>query len=274
MPFSFSGLFQAKSREPEPVASASKTAEPVVSASEAKQPQQQHRAKTSSRRMDQREFFTDYGEANRYSIKEVIGKGSYGLVCSAIDNYTGEKVAIKKINNVFEHVSDATRILREIKLLRLLKHPDIVEIKHIMLPPSPRDFKDIYVVFELMETDLHQVRTLQRRVAGKQHKSQQQGVGAYLNLSTPMVLHCGQHARGTNTAFATASSCSSCELLCAVTGWLPSCQQHMELCHAWLYFCSFCTVCHCLQKQPVNFCCGRAVASLQEQQLQQADHQN
>ena len=27
-----------------------------------------------------------------------------------------------------------------------------------MLPPSARDFKDIYVVFELMETDLHQVR--------------------------------------------------------------------------------------------------------------------
>jgi hypothetical protein len=34
---------------------------------------------------------------------------------------------------------------------------DIVEIKHIMLPPSAREFKDIYVVFELMETDLHQV---------------------------------------------------------------------------------------------------------------------
>lgn len=66
-------------------------------------------------------------------------------------------MAIKKITNVFDHVSDATRILREIKLLRLLRHPDIVEIKHIMLPPSQRDFKDIYVVFELMETDLHQV---------------------------------------------------------------------------------------------------------------------
>ena len=36
---------------------------------------------------------------------------------------------------------------------------DIVEIKHIMLPPSPREFKDIYVVFELMETDLHQACT-------------------------------------------------------------------------------------------------------------------
>ena len=39
---------------------------------------------------------------------------------------------------------------------------DIVEIKHIMLPPSPREFKDIYVVFELMETDLHQVRIQNR----------------------------------------------------------------------------------------------------------------
>lgn len=95
--------------------------------------------------------------APRFTIKEVIGRGSYGVVCSAVDNQTGEMVAIKKITNVFEHVSDATRILREIKLLRLLKHPDIVEIKHIMLPPSSRDFADIYVVFELMETDLHQV---------------------------------------------------------------------------------------------------------------------
>jgi len=107
--------------------------------------------------LDTRDFFAEYGEANRYSIREVIGKGSYGVVCSAVDQFTGERVAIKKITNVFEHVSDATRILREIKLLRLLKHPDIVEIKHIMLPPSSRDFKDIYVVFELMETDLHQV---------------------------------------------------------------------------------------------------------------------
>ncbi|XP_047162087.1 mitogen-activated protein kinase 9-like [Vigna umbellata] len=103
------------------------------------------------------EFFTEYGEASQYQIQEVVGKGSYGVVGSAVDTHTGERVAIKKISDVFEHVSDATRILREIKLLRLLRHPDIVEIKHIMLPPSRREFRDIYVVFELMESDLHQV---------------------------------------------------------------------------------------------------------------------
>ncbi|KAH9294547.1 hypothetical protein KI387_040249, partial [Taxus chinensis] len=104
--------------------------------------QQDQRRKTSA----EVDFFTEYGEGNRYKIQEVIGKGSYGVVCSAIDTHNGEKVAIKKINDIFEHVSDATRILREIKLLRILRHPDVVEIKHIMLPPSRREFKDIYLL--------------------------------------------------------------------------------------------------------------------------------
>ncbi|PWA84400.1 Mitogen-activated protein (MAP) kinase, conserved site-containing protein [Artemisia annua] len=101
--------------------------------------------------------FTKYDEWSRYKIKEVIGTGSSGVVCSAFDTLLGKKVAIKKINNIFEHVFVAVRILREIHLLRVLRHPDIVEIQHILLPPSRREFNDIYVVFELMESDLHQV---------------------------------------------------------------------------------------------------------------------
>jgi len=102
-------------------------------------------------------FFNGCLEGRRFTVQEVIGKGSYGTVCAAVDNLTGEKVAIKRIQNVFDNVADATRILRETLLLRHLKHPDIVEIKHIMLPPNPRTFKDLYIVFELMESDLHTV---------------------------------------------------------------------------------------------------------------------
>ncbi|ONK68129.1 uncharacterized protein A4U43_C05F7750 [Asparagus officinalis] len=57
------------------------------------------------------DFFTEYGEASRYQIHEVVDKGSYGVVGVAVDTHNGEKLAIKKINDVFEHVSDATRIL-------------------------------------------------------------------------------------------------------------------------------------------------------------------
>ena len=114
-------------------------------------------------------FFTEYGEAGRYELQEIIGKGSYGVVCSARDRHTGETVAIKKIDQLFEHVSDATRILREVKLLRLLKHPDIVEIKHILLPESREQFSDLFVVFERMDTDLHQVIKVNRDLGDAHH---------------------------------------------------------------------------------------------------------
>jgi mitogen-activated protein kinase 1/3 len=116
------------------------------------------------------EFFTEYGEASQFQIEEVIGKGSYGVVAAAIDTHTGERVAIKKIKDVFENVSDAARILREIKLLRLLRHPNIVQIKHIMLPPTRREFRDIYVVFELMESDLHQVIKANDNLTPEHHR--------------------------------------------------------------------------------------------------------
>ncbi|KAF3618226.1 hypothetical protein FXO38_33553 [Capsicum annuum] len=80
-----------------------------------------------------KEFFAEYGEANQYKIQQVVGKGSYGVVAAAVDTQTGKKVVIKKINNMFEHVSESTRILREIKLLCLLRYPDIVEVKQILL---------------------------------------------------------------------------------------------------------------------------------------------
>ncbi len=38
----------------------------------------------------------------RFEITKQLGKGSYGSVVEAIDHLTGRKVAIKKINQVFE----------------------------------------------------------------------------------------------------------------------------------------------------------------------------
>jgi serine/threonine protein kinase len=65
--------------------------------------------------------------------------------------------AIKKISNAFENAVDAKRTLREIKLLRHLSHENIVQIRDIIPPVSRTNFKDVYVVYELMDTDLHQI---------------------------------------------------------------------------------------------------------------------
>ncbi|CAI0396942.1 unnamed protein product [Linum tenue] len=86
-----------------------------------------------------------------------IGKGAYGIVCSALNSETGEHVAIKKIANAFDNKIDAKRTLREIKLLRHMDHENVVAIRDIIPPPQREVFNDVYIAYELMDTDLHQI---------------------------------------------------------------------------------------------------------------------
>lgn len=93
----------------------------------------------------------------KYIPIKPIGKGAYGVVCSSVNRETNEKVAIKKINNVFGNRIDAVRTLRELKLLRYIRHENVIGLKDIMMPIHRSSFKDVYVVYELMDTDLHHI---------------------------------------------------------------------------------------------------------------------
>ncbi|WOL03967.1 mitogen-activated protein kinase [Canna indica] len=104
----------------------------------------------------------------KYMPTKPIGKGAYGVVCSSINRETDEKVAIKKVCNIFEdptNTVDALRTLRELKLLRQMKHENIIVLKDIMMPPNRRTFKDVYLVYELMDTDLRQIIRSGRRLS-------------------------------------------------------------------------------------------------------------
>ncbi|KAK4408896.1 Mitogen-activated protein kinase [Sesamum angolense] len=86
-----------------------------------------------------------------------IGRGAYGIVCSVLNSETNEMVAIKKIANAFDNYMDAKRTLREIKLLRHLDHENVIGIRDVIPPPLRREFTDVYIATELMDTDLHQI---------------------------------------------------------------------------------------------------------------------
>ncbi|CAH8333330.1 unnamed protein product [Eruca vesicaria subsp. sativa] len=86
-----------------------------------------------------------------------IGQGAYGIVCSAINSETNESVAIKKIANAFDNKIYLKRTLREIKLLRHMDHENIVVIRDIIPPPLRNAFNDVYIAYELMDTDLYQI---------------------------------------------------------------------------------------------------------------------
>ncbi|KAJ8245861.1 hypothetical protein GJAV_G00261100 [Gymnothorax javanicus] len=93
-----------------------------------------------------------------YEIIETIGTGAYGVVSSARRRDNGQRVAIKKIPNAFDLVTNAKRTLRELKILKHFKHDNIIAIKDILQPAVPYSaFKAVYVVLDLMESDLHQI---------------------------------------------------------------------------------------------------------------------
>ncbi|CAN8061474.1 unnamed protein product [Agarophyton chilense] len=109
-------------------------------------------------RIMRKEFFDAPLVEHRYSVQQIIGEGASGVVCSAFDRQSQESVAVKRISRGFEKVPVSVRILRELKFLRLLRgHENIVEIKDILMPTSAKEFDDVFVVLELMPTDLNHV---------------------------------------------------------------------------------------------------------------------
>ncbi|XP_038047440.1 extracellular signal-regulated kinase 2-like isoform X2 [Patiria miniata] len=91
----------------------------------------------------------------KYEIKRRLGKGAYGIVWKAIDRRTGEIVALKKIFDAFRNQTDAQRTFREIMFLQEFgDHKNIIKLLNVMKADND---KDIYLVFEYMDTDLHAV---------------------------------------------------------------------------------------------------------------------
>lgn len=126
----------------------------------------------------------DYIEVeNHYRIKKIVGYGATSVVYKAtmatnpetneaIEDSKQKAVAIKKIKNVFENEIYAHRILREIRLLRILrghknvsKYPlifilnilQIVKLKTIMRPSDPKTFTDLNFVTEYCTQNLMNV---------------------------------------------------------------------------------------------------------------------
>jgi len=61
------------------------------------------------------------------------------------------------MEGIFEDETDCKRILREICILRKLRHPFVVELIEVLYPSDPANFETIYVVMEYAESDLKKI---------------------------------------------------------------------------------------------------------------------
>jgi len=89
---------------------------------------------------------------NKYEVLGVVGEGAYSVVLKCRNKDTGEVVAIKKFKESEDDEIVRKTTLREVKILRMLKHENIV-----MLREAFRRKGRLYLVFEYVERTLLEV---------------------------------------------------------------------------------------------------------------------
>eukprot|EP00128_Syssomonas_multiformis_P009499 Colp12_sorted_trinity150504_noHs@1351 len=92
----------------------------------------------------------DFGKVETYKKLEKLGEGTYATVYKGISSITGEAIALKEITLDQEEGAPCTAI-REVSLLRELKHANIVTLHDIIYTPT-----NLTLVFEYLNRDLKQ----------------------------------------------------------------------------------------------------------------------
>jgi len=89
---------------------------------------------------------------NKYDILGIVGEGAYGVVLKCRNKENGEMVAIKKFKDSDEDEIIKKTTLREVKILRMLKQQNIVQLKEAF-----RRKGKMYLVFEYVDRNLLEV---------------------------------------------------------------------------------------------------------------------
>ena len=88
-------------------------------------------------------------ELEKYEKIDKVGEGTYGVAYKCKNKQTGDIVALKKIRLENEDEGIPSTAIREISILKQLKHPNIVNLVDLI-----HGEKKLYLVFEFMDHDL------------------------------------------------------------------------------------------------------------------------
>ena len=86
-----------------------------------------------------------------YMAERVVGTGSFGIVFQAKCLETGESVAIKKV------LQDKRYKNRELQIMRMLDHPNIVQLKHCFFSTTEKDELYLNLVLEYVPETVYRV---------------------------------------------------------------------------------------------------------------------
>jgi 5'-AMP-activated protein kinase catalytic alpha subunit len=68
----------------------------------------------------------------QYTLGKTIGQGTFGKVKLGTHTLTEEKVAVKILEkDRIKDVADVERVAREIHILKLIRHPNIIQLYEV-----------------------------------------------------------------------------------------------------------------------------------------------
>lgn len=121
-----------------------------VSVSSSPQSEQNQKVRRVSRSERRRSFYDlGYGKVESYARLQRLGKGTYATVFLGRSRLSNDLVALKEIHQEHDEGAPCTAI-REVSLLRLLRHNNIVTLHDICHTP-----KKLVLVFEFVGPDLY-----------------------------------------------------------------------------------------------------------------------
>lgn len=88
-----------------------------------------------------------------YTVTKELGRGTWGVVHGAVQKGTGRMVAIKKIKSERKDDGINFTAVREIKLLREFRHPNIIELVDVFTTPDMA----VCLIYECAHTDLEKI---------------------------------------------------------------------------------------------------------------------
>ena len=89
-------------------------------------------------------------------MDKLVGKGASSVVYEAIDKKTSRKVAVKKLNKFMENKHESLRLLRELILLRVLDHPNIIKLRDLIIEDVDGK-KELNLVLDHLPCDVTQL---------------------------------------------------------------------------------------------------------------------
>ena len=89
---------------------------------------------------------------NKYEVLGVVGEGAYGVVLKCKNKETSEILAIKKFKESEEDESVRKTTIREVKILRMLRQENVVQLKEAF-----RRKGKLYLVFEYVDKNLLEI---------------------------------------------------------------------------------------------------------------------